>query len=753
MKKVLSIILSITMLLSITVGIDLSAYADTSGDFEYEILEDGTAEIINYSGSATEISIPSTVNGYTVTSISGNTIDWCESLTSITIPSTVTNITYSIFAGCTGLTNIDIDSNNAYYSSEDGVLFDKDKNTLIQYPIGNKRPSYTIPNGVKTIGGRAFAGCVRLTSVTMADSVTYINNLAFSNCESLKNIAISNSLTSIGDMAFSSCFSLTSIIIPDSVISIGNYAFYYCSSLANIIISDSITNIGDEAFSYCNRLTSVTIPNSVTTISYNAFSCCFGLENITVEINNEYYSSQDGVLFDKYRNKIIKYPIGNTRQSYIIPDGVKIIGKSSFFGCYNLTNIIIPESVTNIEDNAFEYCESLTNITIPNSVTRIGNDAFFGCSSLTSVIISDGLTSIDDGVFCGCTSLTSITIPKSLTSIGYDAFNGCRSLSDVYYNGTISDWNSIIIIGYNEELKNATVHCTDGVINEKEHEHIHNYYSVITAPTCTEKGYTIHTCECGDVYIDNYVNAAGHSWNSGLITEYPSCTATGVKTHTCMACGATKTEAVARKSHTYKTYTTKDAINKNGSVVTKCTVCGAVKSKSTIYYPKTIKLSKTSYTYNGKVQIPSVTVKDSKGKTLKKNTDYTVTYAKGRKNVGKYAVKITFKGKYSGSKTLYYTIKPKATSISKLTAGKKKFTVKWKKLTSQTTGYQIQYSTNKNFKSAKTATVSKNKTTSKSISKLKAKKKYYVRIRTYKTVGKTKYYSSWSKVKSVTTKR
>jgi len=206
-------------------------------------------------------------------------------------------------------------------------------------------------------------------------------------------------------------------------------------------------------------------------------------------------------------------------------------------------------------------------------------------------------------------------------------------------------------------------------------------------------------------------------------------------------------------SHSYRSYGTKATMSKNGSAVTKCTVCGAVKSKSTIYYPKTIKLSKISYTYNGKVQTPSVTVKDSKGKTLGKNTDYTVTYAKGRKNVGKYAVKITFKGKYSGSKTLYYTIKPKSTSISKLTAGKKRFVAKWKKQTSQTTGYQIQYSTNKNFKSAKTVTVSKNKTTSKTISKLKAKKKYYVRIRTYKTVGKTKYYSSWSKVKSVTTKR
>ncbi|MFR5876506.1 MAG: GH25 family lysozyme [Eubacterium sp.] len=205
--------------------------------------------------------------------------------------------------------------------------------------------------------------------------------------------------------------------------------------------------------------------------------------------------------------------------------------------------------------------------------------------------------------------------------------------------------------------------------------------------------------------------------------------------------------------HIYKTTTTKATTNKNGSVVTKCSVCGAVKTKSTIYYPKTITLSSTSYTYNGKAKKPSVTVKDSKGKKISAS-NYTVSYSSGRKNVGKYTVTIKFKGNYSGTVKKTFTIKPKNTTISKVTAGKKKFTVKWKKYTTQTTGYQIQYSTDKNFKkNNKTVTVSKNKTTSKTISKLSAKKKYYVRIRTYKTVSGTKYYSSWSKAKTVTTKK
>ena len=174
--------------------------------------------------------------------------------------------------------------------------------------------------------------------------------------------------------------------------------------------------------------------------------------------------------------------------------------------------------------------------------------------------------------------------------------------------------------------------------------------------------------------------------------------------------------------------------------------------------PKTATLSSTSYTYNGKVRRPSVTVKDSNGKTIGAG-NYTVTYPAGRKNVGRYTVKITFKGSYTGSMKKSFEIKPRGTSICRIKAGKKSFTVKWKKQTKQTTGYQIQYSTNKKFKCGKkrTVLVNKSKTPRRKITKLKAKKKYYVRIRTYKTVkikGKSqKIYSGWSKSKKVVVKK
>ena len=214
-------------------------------------------------------------------------------------------------------------------------------------------------------------------------------------------------------------------------------------------------------------------------------------------------------------------------------------------------------------------------------------------------------------------------------------------------------------------------------------------------------------------------------------------------------------KSIAAKGHSTTTKTQKATAGKDGKITTTCTRCGTTTKTVKIAKVSKIKLSKTKYTYNGKKQTPSVTVKDSKGKELKVNTDYKVKLPSGRKNVGTYEVKITFKGsKYSGSKTLSYTINPKSTKLSKVSAKKKGFEAKWKKQSTQTKGYQIQYSTDSKFKSGnKTVTVNKNSTTKKTISKLKAKKKYYVRIRTYKTVGKQKYYSDWSKSVKVTTKK
>lgn len=226
--------------------------------------------------------------------------------------------------------------------------------------------------------------------------------------------------------------------------------------------------------------------------------------------------------------------------------------------------------------------------------------------------------------------------------------------------------------------------------------------------------------------------------------------ASAVPTNTGVGSVSAHTVSASPKSTTTKRAT----LSANGSITKNyyCTECGKLFPKSTtIKKISAVKLSTTSYTYNGKAKKPSVKVTDSSGKTISSG-NYTVKYSSNT-NPGKAKAVITFKGNYSGSKTLYYTIKPAKTSITKLTAGKKCFTVKWSKKTAQVTGYQIQYSTNSKFSKTKTVTITKNKTVSKKISKLSAKKKYYVRIRTYKTVSGKKYYSDWSAAKSVTTKK
>ena len=435
------------------------AGAETYGDLEYSVLDDGTVEITDYNGSTKTVDIPEKINGKSVTSIGNCAFRYCTSLksitipnsvmeigssafsgcssltsitipnsvteigvyafkgctslTSITIPNSVTNIGDSTFWGCSSLTAIYVTVDNKNYTSVNGVLFNKDKTALICYPAGKTDKSYNITNSVKSIGDYAFNGCSSLTNVTIPNSVTEIGGSAFVGCASLKSITMPNSVTSIGDMAFYKCSSLTSITIPDSVMSIGS-----------------------SAFSDCSKLRSITIPNSVTSIGAWAFNGCTGLTAINVAMENQNYVSPDGVLYNKDKTTIICYPAGKKGNNYKIPDGVTEIGSIAFSRCSSLTSVTIPNSVTSIGSGAFNGCTSLTRVTIPKSVTKIGWNAFSDCTSLTSITIPNSVISIDWYAFRGCTSLKSITIPNSVTSIGKNAFgyyydNGYKKINNI----------------------------------------------------------------------------------------------------------------------------------------------------------------------------------------------------------------------------------------------------------------------------------------------------------------------------------
>ena len=342
MKKVLSAFLSVVMLLSITAGLNLSASAETSGDWEYSVLDDGTAEITGYTGSETELAIPSEIDGYTVTSIGILAFPESEGLISITIPDSIINIGFGAFAYCDGLTSV------------------------------------TIPDSVISIDDAAFAYCDGLTSIIVDE-----NNPVYDsrdNCNAIietetstlisgcKNTAIPDNVISIGRCSFQGCTGLTSVVIPPSVMNIDDYAFYDCISLRIIAIDNSRCALysGEE-----------TIP--ATTVIY-------GHAGSTAQIYAETY----GRRFLSYGNDysyndfIFNYANGTA----------EIIGYTGYD-----TNLTIPDivlytdtdidicTVTSIGDSAFEDHIDLTSITIPESVTDIGEFAFAGCTSLSSITI------------------------------------------------------------------------------------------------------------------------------------------------------------------------------------------------------------------------------------------------------------------------------------------------------------------------------------------------------------------------------
>ena len=310
------------------------------------------------------------------------------------------------------------------------------------------------------------------------------------------------------------------------VISIGAGAFDDCTGLTSITIPSSVTSIGEGAFEDCSSLTSITIPNSITSIGNRAFDGCTGLTSINVASDNNYYSGINGVLFNKKKTELIRYPEGKSQTSYTIPN-----------------------SVTSIGDYAFEGCGGLTSITIPDSITSIGYWAFHGCGGLTSITIPNSVTSIGYGAFWGCSGLTSITIPNSVTSIGIRAFDDCSGLKDVYYTGSKDEWKAISVEYGNDSLLNATIHynCTG--------EHVCTNKKLVTVPAqCEVNGMSYYICtECGKQIGDaTIIPATGHSWGEWQVTKDATATTEGSRERECAACGKKETEIIPILAQTAK---------------------------------------------------------------------------------------------------------------------------------------------------------------------------------------------------------
>ena len=323
-------------------------------------------------------------------------------------------------------------------------------------------------------------GTLTISGTGVMNDYDYFSAPWYSRHSQIKTAKIEPGVTSIGAYAFYDCEKLEKVIIPECVTSIGNSAFSNCYRLTEIMIPEGVTSIGDFAFSACNSLEEITIPASVTSIGKGLNA--IGLVSITVNKENEYYSSdENGVLFNKDKTKLIRYPAGDKCTTYTIPITVTSICDGAFLDCRSLEEIIIPKGITSIGDATFSYCTSLTEITIPNGVTSIGEEAFKYCINLTEIII-----------------------PESITRISDSAFIYCDSLKNIYYTGSEVQWTNIEIGNYNSAIElSANYYHFDYDSSTGKHTLVNTEK---VEPTCTKIGYTkgVYCSDC-KTYVEGHV--------------------------------------------------------------------------------------------------------------------------------------------------------------------------------------------------------------------------------------------------------
>ncbi len=465
--------------------------------------------------SLTSIEIPNSVE-----TIGNSAFNGCSSLTSVVIGDGVTTIGNYAFSSCNSLTSIEIpnsvetigDYAFSYCSSLTSVEMGDSVTTIGDYAFRNCTSLTCVEIGdrVETIGFRAFEYCSSLTSVVIGESVEIIGENAFAYCSSLTSVYYAGDIEGWCNITFSDNSSnllyyaknlyidnelVTELVIPNTVTEIKAYAFQNCLSLTSVVIGDSVTTIGLSAFNGCINLAEITLPfvgNTKDGTTNTHFGYIFGASSYFY--NNEYVPTslkKVAITSATIIGKNAFYGCDNLT-SVEIPDSVTSIGYMAFYYCTSLTSVVIGGSVTTIGSQAFWDCTSLISVVIGDSVTTIGSQAFYNCYSLTSVVIGDSVTSIGDWAFYNCDSLTSIEvgenntayksidgnlyskdgtvliqyaigktdsefiIPDSVTSIRRYAFYNCDSLTSVYYKGTSSEWSSISIESFNEDLTNAT---------------------------------------------------------------------------------------------------------------------------------------------------------------------------------------------------------------------------------------------------------------------------------------------------------
>ena len=540
----------------------------------------------------------------------------CDSLTEIAIPANVIAIECTAFSDCESLGKITVDSNNLYYSNDDyGVLFNKDKTTLIQYPSGSASTNYVIPNSVTTLCTYAFCYASNLESVTIPDSITSLDDFVFDNkydlilyykgtqaqwdellannsetSEYLKNytvICIDNTTYPSGicgdnliwlfnaetnTLTISGTGAMYDYEIDDVSGFINQPWYNFSRDIKHIVVEDGVTSIGEAAFISCDA-TDITIGDSVISIGNEALDHCDELTNIIVDEDNPYYSNDEfGVLFNKDKTTLIYYPLGSQRESYTIPDGVTTIKRYAFDDCGKvLKSVTVPKSVTTIENLAISQYSAFTSFVINYLGTETEWNAIDGSDDIS---FWTGVTFAEQEHKHNYES--AITAP-TCTERGYTTYT-CEcgdSYVDDYVDATGHSHTSEVSTPATHTetgIMTYTCVCGDTYTEAIEKLEKHNYEIVVTVPTCTEQGYRTYTCECGDSYVDDYVDATGHNYSSE-ITIPATHTTTGIMTYTC-ACGDSYTEVIEKlEKHNYESVVTAPTCTAQGYTTYTCE-CG-----------------------------------------------------------------------------------------------------------------------------------------------------------------------------------
>ena len=469
MKKLL---LFIILILSIFSIYSSSSFAANSGDYKYDLLEDGSAIIKSYQGKDKNLIIPDEIDGYTVKAIGKEAFAYRENLISVTIPNSVIEIQDNPFVHDKNLERIEVYKEHPCFADIDGVLFNKENRSLLSFPAASKI-DYSIPQGIveigpyafsatpikrivlpdsmKTIGDSAFKFCMNLHDIEISEGVISIGNCAFEGCSGLSQLDLPESITYIGERAFCDCIfqnielpsgissveqglfwncsRLDKITIPDGVISIGDSAFWSCKNLCECILPDGLVSIGDFAFDSCTSLNTISIPDRVIEIGKNPFVGCAGLSNISVSSQQQYFEVVDGVLFRKLDSKLISYPLTLVDAEYTMPQGVECIGAYAFSDNDRLINVYTCSGLQVIDVGAFDDCNRLKHVSLHEGLSSLGSHAVYNCSSLADITIPEGVTKIGSKAFYGCGNMTAISLPESISDIPSHVFDGCPKLT------------------------------------------------------------------------------------------------------------------------------------------------------------------------------------------------------------------------------------------------------------------------------------------------------------------------------------